>query len=433
MDGNGTSGIGIQAQSSASEYDALIEDRQPGDLVFFGRHSSSDHNPDAIEWQVLEQDEDTVKLISQRSLAIRRYDGVGGRPISWKNCELRRWLNSEFIYQTFSAEEQMRLVTWDAPSILTEPEKYGYGPGSRTRDRVCLLSLPEAQRYFPTNASRVCDLEEWARGERRRDAYASASMIDGEVVWEVRRGGEDFVWWLWSPPHYHSDVVGWDGEVRLGDHHKTVFTNRRHSDSVSLRPVIRVWRKRPHAAKLETIRLSQADDVVVFGRYPQRGADPEPIEWQVLSNEDGVVRMISRYVLDARPWHDEHGITPWEDSGLRAWLNGEFRDVAFVEAERAALREVDAERHDTVSLMDVSEVRRRFAFHEQRLCYPTPHALQQGRILRRKDGPSWWWLKSTGRNPFCAAGVDDHGYVRSVGRYHRVLGGVRPMIAVVVG
>jgi len=75
-----------------------------------------------------------------------------------------------------------------------------------------------------------------------------------------------------------------------------------------------------------------------LGSYPQ-GACGEvfPIEWKVLAVEDDRVLVISRYVLDMKPFHTENDTTRWEDCSLRIWLNGEFMSAAFDTEELNAI------------------------------------------------------------------------------------------------
>ena len=88
--------------------------------------------------------------------------------------------------------------------------------------------------------------------------------------------------------------------------------------------------------------LPAVGSVVTFGRYEQNNNSDdgaEPIEWIVLSvsAQDQTAKLISRYLLDARPYSAADQNTTWETSDLRAWLNADFADKAFTEAEMAAI------------------------------------------------------------------------------------------------
>lgn len=78
-------------------------------------------------------------------------------------------------------------------------------------------------------------------------------------------------------------------------------------------------------------------DYVVFGRYEQDndlGNGPEPIEWEILAEEDGRLLLISRYILDCQKFHNDQTEITWETSDLRSWLNESFLKAAFSSEEQ---------------------------------------------------------------------------------------------------
>ena len=79
-------------------------------------------------------------------------------------------------------------------------------------------------------------------------------------------------------------------------------------------------------------------DIVIFGTYEQdndtsNGA--EDIEWIVLDNTDGKLLVISKDILNYMRYSET--TTVWEYSDLRTWLNGEFYDLAFSDAEKDSI------------------------------------------------------------------------------------------------
>ena len=77
-------------------------------------------------------------------------------------------------------------------------------------------------------------------------------------------------------------------------------------------------------------------DTVTFGNYPQATETPEPIEWIVLDIDasKGQILFLSKYVLDAKPYHTKYAPTTWENSTLRSWLNDTFKTTAFTSSEQ---------------------------------------------------------------------------------------------------
>ncbi len=79
------------------------------------------------------------------------------------------------------------------------------------------------------------------------------------------------------------------------------------------------------------------DDYVIFGHYEQDGDTsngPEPIEWVIVSKENGKMLLMSRYYLEWKPFNDERTKTTWEECSLRKWLNNDFINSAFSSAEQ---------------------------------------------------------------------------------------------------
>lgn len=95
-----------------------------------------------------------------------------------------------------------------------------------------------------------------------------------------------------------------------------------------------------------------AGDYVTFGSYEQDNDlanGKEPIEWLVLETKDGKAFLLSKYVLDSdaydttfdeEKWMFDTSYSyraSWEKSTLRTWLNSEFYDAAFSDAEKESV------------------------------------------------------------------------------------------------
>ena len=70
---------------------------------------------------------------------------------------------------------------------------------------------------------------------------------------------------------------------------------------------------------------------VYFGAY-----NDAAIPWYVLDNSDGNLLLVSKGIIDTRAYHSADGAT-WSESDMRAWLNGDFYDAAFMDVEKSAL------------------------------------------------------------------------------------------------
>lgn len=125
-----------------------------GAYVKFGNYPQNNSNePEPIEWLVLENNSRTALLLSKYGLDCKHYHEVEA-DIRWRGCDLRKWLNGEFLNRAFNANEQKRIAksvinTGDNSRLRTK------GCGN-TRDKVFLLSLEEAEEYFATDNARKC-------------------------------------------------------------------------------------------------------------------------------------------------------------------------------------------------------------------------------------------------------------------------------------
>ena len=108
------------------------------------------------------------------------------------------------------------------------------------------------------------------------------------------------------------------------------------------------------AVSVSTVRaettISQPFDtigsIVAFGRYEQDGNEengPEEIEWIVLDVKDRRSLLISRYALDTVPYHTEDINITWEKCFLRSWLNSDFLQTAFSDAEQRLILEAEVD------------------------------------------------------------------------------------------
>ena len=86
-------------------------------------------------------------------------------------------------------------------------------------------------------------------------------------------------------------------------------------------------------------------DVIGIGSYEQDGKSgngKETIEWEVLEVKDGKALLVSRYVLDSGVYHSEkrEGLElTWVNCDLRSWINNDFYNNAFGEAEKTKIVE----------------------------------------------------------------------------------------------
>lgn len=219
-------------------------------------------------------------------------------------------------------------------------------------------------------------------------------------------------------------------------------------------------------------------DYVVFGNYEQDGNTangPEPIEWQVLDENEGEMLLISRYILDIKPYNTANIDVTWETCTLRNWLNDDFYNTVFTVEEKVNIVTVKLSNSDNVSsayrvgeggndtsdkvfLLSADESRKYYVFntwyeHMQCGCSQfmltegTPYAVNNGLATNTLNDESFlsnvgyssdvlgktfgsWWLRSPGDfNKYACfvSGYGDAGWsvFYGVGIYNI---GVRPAL-----
>ncbi len=190
----------------------------------------------------------------------------------------------------------------------------------------------------------------------------------------------------------------------------------------------------------------KVDDIITFGHYPQNAAgnDSTAIEWIVLEvdEKNHKALVISRYGLDAKPYHTVRTDITWADCSLRSWLNGEFMNKAFTSAEQAAILLTDVDNsssqgysgwstsggentQDRIFLLSYAEADRYFGViltnknNIASRAVPTAYAKAQGALMSRiyktvgGEGAGEWWLRSSGTYRSYAALVSTDGSLYS--------------------
>ena len=136
----------------------------------------------SYDWRVLDIQGGRALLLSELALEERAYHEEC-TAITWENCTLRHYLNNEFFFNTFNAEERGRIhrgtvINNDNPWTFAKRGFLDNAPGgNNTQDHIFLLSIEEVVCYFGG-----ADLLELGRTESNRDG--SIPGLWYEVIWE---------------------------------------------------------------------------------------------------------------------------------------------------------------------------------------------------------------------------------------------------------
>ena len=135
-----------------------------------------------VIWRVLEVTDQTALLMADAGLDCVPYHGEY-KDVFWEDCDLRRWLNTDFPEMAFTEEERASLVMSD----VENPDNYYFGTacGSGTHDRVFILSEAEV----------FCSDEAVTYGFRPSDAIPDAGRRIKPSAYAIARGA-----WISSQP-----------------------------------------------------------------------------------------------------------------------------------------------------------------------------------------------------------------------------------------
>ena len=135
--------------------DALAE-AKVGDTDIFGTYEqdgSKANGHEWIEWLVLDREEDRILVISKYGLSSQAFNTTN-TSVTWGHSSVRDFLNRRFLNDAFSEEEQTRILT---VTVCAEQNPFfKTDSGTDTQDKVFLLSIEEADRYFSSDEARRC-------------------------------------------------------------------------------------------------------------------------------------------------------------------------------------------------------------------------------------------------------------------------------------
>jgi hypothetical protein len=164
----------------AAELPAESDYSPPTKIVRFGGY----------DWRVLDVEDGKALLLSDNIIGARDYHEKWGS-VSWETCMLREFLNDDF-YNMFGEDDRRRIA--DSENVNCENQWYGTRGGADTTDKIFLLSLEEAVRYFgdsgqladkPIGATAVDDRYNTARRAFKADKPSQSGD------WRLRSPGTD--------------------------------------------------------------------------------------------------------------------------------------------------------------------------------------------------------------------------------------------------
>ncbi len=204
-----------------------------GQYVKFGAYEQdydASDGKEEIEWLVLEKEDSRVLLISKYALECMEYDSYAGNTyVTWDTCDLREFLNGTFVNQAFSDSEAAIIPTVRVTADAT-PE-CDIDPGIDTDDKVFLLSVDEANKYFHSDIDRQCEATDYAKKRGAR----SSSVNDNCWWWLRTISGEEKVY---ATGVNDDGIIGENTTDFKWDEHYTSVEIEIEADDGAVRPAM---------------------------------------------------------------------------------------------------------------------------------------------------------------------------------------------------
>lgn len=190
----------IEAEKRAAQ-EAKQKNPKIGDVIYFG-HDPEDNSK--IWWEVLDVQDRMALIISTDAVTTtcyhHSYRNNGIESTTWKTCSIRNWLNNDFIDLYLDPLEASRIVPL---TILTDKTPQNKKRKvEETIDKVFLLSIEEAERYFPNNESRDIGQYWWLRSpgndsdyfEKHTRGFINAAYVSKYIAPSGGRHTDDGAW-----------------------------------------------------------------------------------------------------------------------------------------------------------------------------------------------------------------------------------------------
>ena len=443
-------------QLDAAEEENQLSEVMVGSYITFGSYEQDNdlsNGKEDIEWLILDYDAENNRalLLSKYGLVAKPYNRTDTN-VTWEDCTLRKWLNGEFLNDAFNAEERSAIQMTSVDNSSSQGySKWSTNGGNNTQDQVFLLSYAEANRYLSVTRSDFDNMD----SRVAPTAYAVKSGATLSSSYTTNDGSAAGWWWLRSPGDFQRNAACVLNFGSLDSYYV-------YDESGCVRPalwvnleflsqelILRVFSEpgpTPEAistsmptstATVESrdvdegknqISEAEVGSYVTFGSYEQDNDlsnGKEDIEWLVLDRDDEKALIISKYVLDWRPYNDTSTDVTWETCSLRKWLNETFISSAFSTEEQSSILSstVTADQNptykssagnttiDKIFLLSTLDVDKYFSSSKGRDCKGTTYCNEQESYKDGVYGYCMWWLRTPGRNVNSATFVySGYGY-----------------------
>ncbi len=253
----------------------------------------------SLNFRVLDwlEDVECALVMVEGKIEYKSYDSEGSSGATWESCALRKWLNGDYLATL------PRLIRNHIVEVENDnPDTWSTPGGPRTKDKVFLLSIEEAEKYFSDDGDRLIEYGNEYDSERNK------KKVSG--------------WWLRSPggdakrAAYVTGTGSIDkGGMSIGNSYTFYLFGDVSQMMMYTRPVF--WIALPSEESIKEERE--------FEKYESAKRTRSRVgHWiKIQSGSSGSDLYVAEAPVDIRPFNS-YGASNWRDSSLRSWLNNDF-------------------------------------------------------------------------------------------------------------
>ena len=395
------------------------------DSFYFGSYWQEDTNGDGvadkkdektpIRWQVLESTEYDAFIIADRVIDSMPYNSAteDDGACTWETSSIRAWLNDEFLDNAFTKEEQAIIKKTTVKD--NGNSSYSSDGGNDTRDKIYLISHKEIldtkygfdKRFNFRDKVKVAKATDYALNkDGLQYSYYTYTLEPGKM--NTYSDGACY-WWGRTIGYYQCNALTinpegseWDTGNLMG-----VYQGVRPVMHIKINELPESQLTDPVKVKIDGVKW----DRISFGTY-----NDKPLIWRVLKVDGNEAMLLSedavkkdRFDLNLDKYREYYDTAKWDTCTLRQWLNEDFYNEAFSNAEKDAILLTELENKgnsntgeagcdntfDHVYLLSSDDVT------NESYGFPKETYVENNyRKLLRPEGEDYhdwkWWLRSPG-------------------------------------
>ena len=417
----------------------------------YNAKNDSDKKP--IKWAILDEDKDgTLTLMAMEGIAVKPFHNKK-ELTAWADSDLRKWLNREFLQNTFSYAEREAIIPQYHKVLHSYTDKV-YIP----YEKMLSVYIECADNNFKGGyaASGNNKTGGWLLPDEFQILKPDYSLVFFAEDSIVKKAIEvDYSMPVIPVIHYNpqkyieAKKIEKEMEVKEEEERKQrLIEEEKERERIDREKKEERERQLAELEKNAKKRAAKYKTGSLFpvGYYPYyKSGTKRQLEWKILRKySDGTALMITRHIIDTVKYNEYKENVHWKDSYINKWLNSDFYNAAFSEEEQLSVRPApeqlvseaqnagairNVSGYDRVSnkvfLLSAQEAEFYFKSDDKRKAFITAYTQDK---MRTAESYSWWWLRSVNAVNI-APGVTPNGSIKNKGlSVNKLSVGVRPVI-----